>query len=301
MMNEGCDVLDALDQAWAAGRLAIRIRICSIITRPCSLRGFADTLRGCRKKSRTERTMQRASRPHIEYGDRFRIGMLVPSGNIVAEPQVKAMLPPGVSVYSTRLPLTGSSREELLAMVEDVEHGTRLLADARVNLIAFNCTAVSTYSKELESDIKRRIGAVAKGPVVATSEALVAALHVLDAKRIGLITPYIKAVNVREARFLEAAGFEVVVDVGLGISTNTEMGKEPPERWLDLVTQHRDDRVEAYLVSCTAIRSAEVIDDIEEAVGRPVITSNQALVWYCLRQGGLPDRVEGFGRLLARH
>ena len=245
--------------------------------------------------------MQRDSRPHIEYGDRFRIGMLTPSGNIVAEPQVKAMLPAGVSVYSTRLPLTGSSREELLAMVADVEHGTRLLADARVNLIAFNCTAVSTYSKEMESDIKGRIAGVAKGPVVATSEALVAALHALGARRIGLVTPYIRAVNEREVRFLQAAGFEVLVDVGVGMATNAEMGKEPPQRWLDLVKQHRDDRVDAYLVSCTAIRSAEVIDDIEEAVGRPVITSNQALVWYCLRQGGIPDRVQGFGRLLARH
>ncbi|MSQ18442.1 MAG: arylmalonate decarboxylase [Betaproteobacteria bacterium] len=211
------------------------------------------------------------------------------------------MLPPGVSVYSTRLPLTGSSREELLAMVENVEQGTRLLADARVNLIAFNCTAVSTYSKEMEADIKRRIAGAANGPVVATSEALVAALRVLNAKRIGLITPYIKAVNEREARFLEAAGFEVLVDVGLGIATNAEMGREPPERWLDLVKEHRVDRVDAYLVSCTAIRSAEVIDEIEQAVGRPVVTSNQALVWYCLRQGGIIDRVNGFGRLLSQH
>ncbi len=240
-------------------------------------------------------------RPGIEYGDRFRIGMLVPSGNIVAEPQVKAMLPPGVAVYSTRLPLTGSSREELLAMVEDVEHGTQLLADARVDLIAFNCTAVSTYSKEMELGIKTRIAGVAKGPVVATSEALVAALQVLDARRIGLITPYIKAVNEREARFLEAAGFEVLVDVGLGMATNAEMGRAPPERWLELVRQHRNDKVDAYLVSCTAIRSAEVIDEMEQATGRPVITSNQALVWYCLRQGGITDRVNGFGRLLAKH
>jgi maleate isomerase len=242
-----------------------------------------------------------AHRPAIEYGDRFRIGMLTPSGNIVAEPQVKAMLPPGVSVYSTRLPLTGSSREELLAMVENVEHGTRLLADARVNLIAFNCTAVSTYSKEMEADIKKRIAGTANGPVVATSEALIAALRVLKAKRVGLITPYIRAVNEREVKFLEAAGFSVVVDVGVGIETNAEMGREPPERWLELVKAHRDERVDAYLVSCTAIRSAEVIGEIEQAVGRPVITSNQALVWYCLRQGGIPDRVTGFGRLLAEH
>lgn len=159
----------------------------------------------------------------IDYGERLRIGMLVPSGNVVAEPQVKAMLPPGVAVYSTRLPLTGSSREELLAMVDDIEHGARLLADAQVNLIAFNCTAVSTYSKEMEANVKARIAAVAKSPVVATSEALVAALRALDARRIALLTPYIKAINEREVLFLEAADFEVLVEVGLGMATNAEM------------------------------------------------------------------------------
>ena len=237
----------------------------------------------------------------IDYGERLRIGMLVPSGNVIIEPQVNAMLPPGVAVYVTRLPLRGSSEAELLAMAQNVEDAARLLAHARVGLIAFNCTAVSTYSKALEADIRRRIEQAAGIPALATSGALVHALKTLGASRIVLLTPYLREVNQREVAFLQQEGVEVLSETGLGLDTNTEMAALPAHTWLDLGKRHRDARADAYLVSCTAVRSAEVIDALERELGRPVITSNQAITWHCLRAGGVQDRVQGFGALLCRH
>lgn len=239
--------------------------------------------------------------PHIDYGDRCRLGMLLPSGNIAAEPQIKAMLPPGVALYTTRLPLTGSSEQQLLAMIDNVEGGARLLADARVDLVAFNCTAVSTFDTALEASIKKRLADAAQRPVTATSEALLAALRALGAKRIVLVTPYIRAVNEREARFFDQSGFEVIAEAGMGIDTNAEMGRLPAHTWVEFARKHRDDRADVVLVSCTAIRSAEVIEEIERELQRPVLTSNQALVWHCLRSCGIRDAVHGFGRLLANH
>ncbi len=237
----------------------------------------------------------------IDYGERLRIGMLIPSGNIVIEPQVRAMLPPGVALYVTRLALTGSSEQELRAMAEGVEDAARLLADARVGQIAFNCTAVSTFSKEMEGSIKRRIAQATGRTPLTTSEALVAALRALGARRIVLLTPYIVAVNRRETAFLTGEGFEVLREHGLGIDGNAEMAALPPETWIELARRHRDERAEALLVSCTAVRSAEVIEELEGELGRPVITSNQALVWHCLRTAGIADRIEGFGSLLRLH
>lgn len=227
--------------------------------------------------------------------------MLVPSGNVIIEPQVNAMLPPGVALYATRLPLVGSSETELLAMAAEVEAAARLLAHARVGQIAFNCTAVSTFSREMEAEIRRRIEHASGLPALTTSEALVAALHALGARRIVLLSPYLQAVNDREVAFLDAAGFSVLAEAGLGIDTNTEMAALPPQTWIDLARRHRDEHAQAYLVSCTAVRSAEVVDELERELGRPVVTSNQALVWHCLRKAGLQDRVAGFGSLLSRH
>lgn len=237
----------------------------------------------------------------IDYGERLRIGMLVPSGNVIIEPQVNAMLPQGVALYATRLPLRGSSEAELLAMARNVEEAARLLAHAEVGLIAFNCTAVSTYSKAMEADLRQRIAAATGLPALMTSEAIVEALRKLNSKRIVLLTPYIADVNAREAGFLEQSGFEVLSETGLGLDTNSEMARLAPQVWLDLARKHRSDRADAYLVSCTAVRSAEAIDEMERELGRPVVTSNQAIAWYCLRKAGIQDKVPGFGALLCSH
>lgn len=237
----------------------------------------------------------------IDYGERLRIGMLVPSGNVIIEPQVNAMLPRGVALYATRLPLRGSSQAELLAMARNVEEGARLLGHAGVGLIAFNCTAVSTYSKPMEADIQQRIASAAGLPALMTSAAIVEALKTFRARKVVLLTPYIPEVNAREAAFLEGEGLEVLSETGLGLNTNTEMARLEPDVFVELGRRHKDSRADAYLVSCTAVRSAEVIDELERELGRPVVTSNQAITWHCLRSAGIDDKVRGFGTLLCQH
>ena len=68
--------------------------------------------------------------PPIDYGSRLRAGVLVPSGNSVAEPEIRAMLPPEVSMLVTRLALRGSSKPELMRMLDRLEAASELLADA---------------------------------------------------------------------------------------------------------------------------------------------------------------------------
>jgi maleate cis-trans isomerase len=227
------------------------------------------------------------------------IGMLLPSGNIVAERQVRAMLAPGVSLHTTRLPLTGSSEPELLAMIGRLEESAGLLADARVDLIAFNCTAVSTFKPDAESEIVRRIESVSRGaPALTTADALLAALRTLDARRIALITPYIEAVTRREVGYFQHHGLTVACAASYDIDSNWDMARAPAQTWYDLVLAHRRDDVDAYLLSCTAIESAEIIEPLEAELGRPVLTSNQALAWHCQRSAGVGMGVAGFGRLL---
>jgi len=232
--------------------------------------------------------------------DDVSIGMLLPSGNIVAEGQVRAMTPAGVTVHTTRLPLTGSSDAELQRMTESLEGAAGLLADARVDLIAFNCTAVSTYSSDADCKIADRITAATKTPAVTTAQALVAALLRFDCKRVVLVTPYLEPVTRREEAFLAHQGFDVIHSASYGINLNWDMAHEPPETWTRFVKAHRRPEADAYLLSCTAIRSAEVIDELEAVLQQPVITSNQALVWYCLHSLGIKRDVAGFGRLLRR-
>jgi len=239
---------------------------------------------------------ERPAPPAINYGSRATFGMLLPSVNTIAEPQITAMLPPGVSLHTTRLRLRGDA--ELLGMLDRLEEATALIADAAVDRIIFHCTAVSTYSPEIVEEITRRIAAVTAIPLTITSEAIVAALRAFDASRIVLVTPYKQATNDREVRFLAHHGITVTRERGLGIESGADMIRVEPETWYREVLAMRDPRADAYFISCTAVRSAEVIEALETELDRPVITSNQGMLWGALRAAGIGDRVSGFGRLL---
>ena len=63
----------------------------------------------------------------------------------------------------------------------------------------------------------------------------------------------------------------------------------------------RHDEAEAYVMSCANIRVAPIIAELEEKLEAPVVTSNQAMLWHCLRTGGLGQAVHGYGALLERH
>ncbi len=225
--------------------------------------------------------------------------MIVPSGNILAEGQLRAMLPADVGMHVTRLKLTGSSETDLDAMLHDLPSAARLLADARVDLIAFNCTAVSTRSPQADSEITAIIGEATGTPAVTTAEALMAALSTMAAKSIALITPYIDTVVKAEAAFFRHHGIEVLTAVGAGINSNWDMAQAAPERWRDLLLAHRNPDVDAYVLSCTAIQTSKLIAGLEGELGRPVLTSNQAIAWHAARTAGSKAQVAGYGRLLA--
>ena len=74
-----------------------------------------------------------------------------------------------------------------------------------------------------------------------------------------------------------------------------------PEQWFERTMALQRDDTDAYLLCCTNIRAIPVIRVLEQALQKPVITSNQTMVWHCLRKAGITDAVPGYGMLLAAH
>ncbi len=238
---------------------------------------------------------------NIDYGARARLGLMVPSGNAICEAELHAMLPEGVVALMTRLELRGSSEAELSRMLDRLEEASGLLADARPHLIGFHCTAVSTFAPERAAEIPARIAKATGLTAATTADGILAAITALEAKRILLVTPYIPPVHEREIAFLAAHGCQVIGGSMMGINTNAEMARIAPE---DIAAQARmaaktAPDAAACFISCTAIRSAGLIETLEAELGMPVITSNQVMAWHCLRRLGLDDAPKGFGRLMA--
>lgn len=231
------------------------------------------------------------------YGWRLRLGMLLPSSNPVGEPEVAAMLPSGISLHTTRLKLAGSSPEQLLAMTAKVEEGAALLADAGVDLIGFNCTAVSTFDEAMAESIRVRICAAGSVPAISTADAILAGFKALGVRRLVLITPYIDAVNEREIAFLARHQIDVLSHSGLGLGEGQGMASIEPGEWYRRAIAQRNPQADAYFLSCTAIRVLPIIEALERDLGKPVLTSNQAFVWHVLRTAGFHDAPPGLGTL----
>lgn len=235
------------------------------------------------------------------YGSRLRIGMMMPCRNTVAEPDARAILPAGVSLHSTRLRLLGTSHEELMAMTRDVETAAELLAAAKMDLLAFHCTAASTLDADMGADIVARIERSTGIRAASTSDALLAALAVLEAKRIVMVSPYKKHINDSEVAFFAQHGIEVLAEIGLALPDAETMSAVTPEEWYDRTVAMKRPDADAYFLSCTNIKAVPAIERLEQALGKPVISSNQAMFWHCLRKAGLEDVVHGYGRLLRSH
>jgi maleate isomerase len=186
-------------------------------------------------------------------------------------------------------------------MTENVEAAAQLLADARVDLIAFHCTAASTLEPGLIEEIKKSIEDKTGISATTTGHAATAALHALKVQRIAFVCPNRLETHQREIQFFRSHDFEVVADRCMGIVEAEKFPAIEPDAFADLVLGLDADRAEAVFIGCTAVRSAEAIEDLEKKLGRPVLTSNQAMVWHALRTSGIADQVTGFGRLLSSH
>ena len=236
-----------------------------------------------------------------DYGERLRVGMILPNRNVVAEADAQAMLPTGVSIHTTRLKLHGTTTADIKEMSDGAESAAMLLGAAPIGIIVFHCTAVSTSDPAMGDQLVARIEKAANKKAIATSQGLVAALNALRAKRIVMLTPYPQAVNDAEVRFLNHFGFDVLHEIGLNLPSTVSTASVTPEQWFEKALAMKRTDADAYFLSCTNIRVLSIIDELEHRLEAPVITSNQAMLWHCLRQSGINDVVRGYGQILYRH
>jgi maleate isomerase len=112
-------------------------------------------------------------------------------------------------------------------------------------------------------------------------------------------TPYLDEINTVEAEYLVKKGFEVIDIQGLNLTTGVEFGRVTPAYWKAFAQDIDHPDADAIFLSCSGIRSLEVVEEIEQRIAKPVITSNQAQFWSCLRRAGINDRLQGFGRIFS--
>jgi maleate cis-trans isomerase len=238
---------------------------------------------------------------------RARIGLVVPVSNSNLEPDMTMMRPSGVSLHVMRaggydleqVPDSAQMRQFAEADLEAVVAG---LAAVRVDLVLYGCTS-ATLSQGLDFDraFEARIAALAGVPAVTAAGALVEAIGDLGLERVGFASPYTRQLNAEAAALLSEAGFEVVCQayVGEDLGNYGQAALTPKEVFQLGLEADRPD-AQAVVLSCTDMRAVESIDDLEAALKKPVITSNQALMYSARKRLRLGDDVNPLSGALGR-
>ena len=233
-----------------------------------------------------------------------RIGLIIPSSNRLTEPQLRHFAPPELGIHVTRLQMTGKWNRPLSALTADIERAAGALADAKCDIIVFHCTGHAMEEGPGGDARTRALIMKATGiEAISTASAIQEALGALQLKRLILLTPYDQDTNDHEIDYIRQIGLTVVHDVALALPGSDQYLAQPPERWVALAVEHARNDADGYFLSCTNTTQIEAIEPIERTLGKPVVNSNQAVLWACMKRlrpklGGA-EPAPGLGRLVA--
>src|SRR2546421_10733867 len=230
---------------------------------------------------------------------KHRIGLLVPSSNSTQEPEFVQMLPASVSLHVTRLSLERIDPESTVSIVAELEKESRKLGDAVVDIVVLAATAPSTrMGKGYDTQLVRRMEEASGKPATTAASAMLDAFAALGVRRVALAAAWSETTNKWVAAFLESHGIEVVSQVAMGVVSNNEVGRLHPQTAFDNGrTADRDD-ADALFPASGNWQTAPTVEELEQALGKPVLTTNNMTIWHALKKIGVHERVTGYGRLL---
>ena len=247
-----------------------------------------------------ETIISKPRKPSFDKGrhSRAKLGFILMSTDLAAESDFFDIAPNDVAIHITRLKTDDHTTNETLSKHIEfmADAASRIQPDTKPDVISYSCTSGSIVIGEeiIKEEIKK--GAPYAIPMTLVT-GVVDALEELKVKNLVVGTPYLDEINTKEAEFLINKGFSVLNIQGLNLTKGIEFGTVTPEYWIKFALEINEAAADAIFLSCGGIRSTEVIDRIEQKVGKPVITSNQAQMWSCLRRAGVEDKILGFGEL----
>lgn len=243
----------------------------------------------------------------------YRIGQIVPSSNTTMETEIPAMLNAHAVTHGTRFTFHASrmrmktvKKEELAAMDAESDRCALELSDARVDVLGYAClVAIMSMGKSYHRVSQERLHGCtvtngAPAPVITSAGALVDALHVLKAKRIAVVAPYMKPLTQLVVDYIEHEAVNVIDVRALEIPDNIAVGRHDPTRLPEIVAGMNLKDADAIVLSaCVQMPSLPVIAEVEARTGKPVVTAAVATTYAMLKALDLKPVVPGAGALLS--
>lgn len=225
---------------------------------------------------------------HAPAAERARVGLLGLATDLNSEADLRRMLPPDIGLYCNRVthvnPMTLATLREVAADLPRA--GRDLLPGLELDVVVYGCTSGTIALGEAETlalIARSKTSRHQTTPVTAS----LAALARLGARRVSILTPYRADVNRALGEYYASRGLEVLNVVGLDMDDDYAMSAIAPVAIVEAGLRAMAPEADALFISCTALRASLAVEQLEAALGRPVVTSNQAIVWHALDLVGL--------------
>lgn len=244
---------------------------------------------------------------------KYRIGQIVPSSNVTMETEIPALLkaremvaPERFTFHSSRMRMKHVTKDELSKMDADSDRCALELSDAKVDVMGYAClVAIMSMGLGYHATSQERLTKVVRGndsdaAVVNSAGALIAGLKALGAKKVAVVTPYMKPLTEMVVEYIRNEGFQVLDYRALEIQDNLAVAAHDPMNLPGIVAgMDTDDADVIVLSACVQMPSLPAVSVVEAQSGKPVLTAAIATTWQMLRALDLPTRVPGGGALLS--
>jgi maleate isomerase len=225
-------------------------------------------------------------------------GVLIPSTNTTVEIEYTRLLPPSLQAHYARLGKAGNTQFSP-SQDADLAYQSKMLGNAKVEVVALTQTSASMFADDYDAKAKRYMADGAGAPAVTSAEAIGEAVCALGARRIALISPYSEAVINRTKQYYETRyGLEVVATDAFGATDSYAIGSLTADTATDAFTRVDRPEVEVVVLPGGNFPTMRFIAEWEQQLGKPVITTNQAVIWAVMAAMGVRYSLTGLGRLL---
>lgn len=230
-----------------------------------------------------------------------RIGLIILATDHTTEPDYQRMVAGnGIGIYVARVPFANPVTPDSLRDMQPslMAAAGLILPGEKLDALCYSCTSASVIigDDEVEAAIHQSKPGV---PVVTPPAASVRGLRALGARKISVLTPYTAEVSRPMVDYFAKAGFEIERFTCLAFDDDREMARISPASLIELAEEAMAPAADALFISCTSVRAAGVAAQIEKRAGHPVVSSNLASAWNCLRLCGDTTPRGEFGRLMS--
>jgi maleate isomerase len=176
------------------------------------------------------------------------------------------------------------------------EISKQILPGQKIDVIAYGCTSgtIAIGENIIKNQVhKSKPEATVTTPITAALKAF----NKLNLKKIAVLTPYPKEVNLTVYNYLKQNNLEIDSFNSFNLNYDSEIAQVSLDSLMDQISKINLSQVEGLFVSCTALKIVDIIDKVENEFNTKVISSNQAIIWDCLRILKIDNDIIGYGNL----